>query len=157
MIDPIRQKARVGIVNIGHEPYWHQFPGLKEELQGYGRQFETIIHGFGVEVVSAGFADNTARAFEAAEKLQGEDLDLLFCFLSTYVTSATAVSVIRNAGVPTVLVALQPRHALDYANTTTYMQLANDNICALPEIGGVLVRLGIPAAGMVVGTFFARR
>ncbi|QJD84520.1 L-fucose/L-arabinose isomerase family protein [Cohnella herbarum] len=148
----VRKKARVGVVTIGHKPYWVQFPGLEAELIGYGKQLEEIIRGHEVEVVSGGFVDDMASSFAVAEMLKNSDLDLLFCNLSTYVTSAVATGVITNVGVPTVLVALQPRHALDYANTTTYMQLVNDNICALPEISGVLRRIGKPAAGMVVGT-----
>ncbi len=147
-----RKKARVGVVTIGHKPYWSQFPGLEEELTGYGKQLEQIVQGCEVEVVSGGFVDDMASSFAAAEKLKNSDLDLLFCNLSTYVTSAVATGVIANAAVPTVLVALQPRQALDYGRTTTYMQLVNDNICALPEISGVLRRTGKPAAGMVIGT-----
>ncbi|MBD2844838.1 L-fucose/L-arabinose isomerase family protein [Paenibacillus sp. IB182496] len=147
------RKARVGVVHIGHAPYWPQFPGLKEELQGYGRIFEDMLGEQEVELVSGGFVDSVESAFAAAARLKGEDLDLLFCFLTTYVTSSSAATVILNAGgVPAVLVALQPLDKLDYSRTTTYMQLANDNICALPEIGGVLRRAGRPAAGMIVGT-----
>ncbi|MBD2865387.1 L-fucose/L-arabinose isomerase family protein [Paenibacillus oceani] len=147
-----RKKARIGIVTVGHEPYWAQFPGLKEELEGYGKQFEQMVSGFGVEVVYAGFTDNVDRSFQAAQYLKTQDVDLLFCFLSTYVTSSTAATVILQSGIPAVLVALQPQNRLDYHNTTTYMQLANDNICSLPEIGGVLIRAGKPAMGIVVGT-----
>jgi len=145
-------KARIGVMTVGHEPYWAQFPGLKEELEGYGREFEDMLRHSDVEVVSAGFVDNVDKAFAAAEYLKLQDVDFLFSFLSTYVTSATAATPILNLSVPTVLVALQPRKRLDYRNTTTYMQLANDNICSLPEIGGVLIRAGKPAAGMIVGT-----
>ena len=53
---------------------------------------------------------------------------------------------------PIVLVALQPRSALDYANATTYMQLCNDNICSLPEFTGVAVRVGRKAPETVIGT-----
>lgn len=149
-----RKTARIGVVTVGHEPYWEQFPGLKEELEGYGKQFEQMLAGFGqgVEVVSAGFTDNVDRSFQAAQFLKTQDIDLLFCFLSTYVTSSTAATVIVQSGIPAVLVALQPQSRLDYEKTTTYMQLANDNICSLPEIGGVLVRAGKPAMGIVVGT-----
>lgn len=147
-----RNKARVGVITVGHEPYWEQFPGLREELEGYGREFEAMLEAFGVEVVSAGFVDNVDRAFAASSELKKRDIELLFCFLSTYVTSSSAATPILNLSVPAVLVALQPMKRLDYRNTTTYMQLANDNICSLPEIGGVLVRAGKPAAGMIVGT-----
>ncbi|THF83328.1 L-fucose/L-arabinose isomerase family protein [Cohnella fermenti] len=147
-----RAKARVGVMTVGHEPYWEQFPGLREELEGYGKRFEEMLRKYDVEVVSAGFVDSVDKAFEATEYLKKQDIDLLFSFLSTYVTSSTAATPILNLGVPTVLVALQPRDRLDYQRTTTYMQLANDNICSLPEIAGVLVRAGRPSAGMIVGT-----
>ncbi|WP_372635492.1 arabinose isomerase [Cohnella sp.] len=148
----IRKKARVGVITVGHEPYWGQFEGLKEELEGYGRQFEDLLAGNDVEIVSGGFVDNVDKSFAAAAYLKSRDVDFLFCNLSTYVTSSSAATAILNLNVPTVLVALQPLKRLDYRNTTTYMQLANDNICSLPEIGGVLVRAGKPAAGMIVGT-----
>lgn len=147
-----RAKARVGVIHIGHEPYWGQFPGLKEELEGYGRQFEAMLAQEDVEVISGGFVDNIEKSFTAAAILKSKDIDFLFCYLTTYVTSSSAATAILNLSVPTVLVALQPRKNLDYSRTTTYMQLANDNICSLPEIGGVLVRAGKPAAGMIVGT-----
>lgn len=147
-----RAKARIGVVTIGHEPYWEQFQGLKEELEGYGQWFEGQVRQQDVEVVSAGFVDNVDKSFAAASDLKAKDVDFLFCFLSTYVTSASAATVIMNLNVPAVLVALQPLQRLDYLKTTTYMQLANDNICALPEISGVLIRAGKPAVGMIVGT-----
>ncbi|MFS0726774.1 arabinose isomerase [Paenibacillus sp. 1P07SE] len=147
-----RKKARVGVIHVGHEPYWHQFPGLKEELMGYGEVFEAMLQEEEVEVVSGGFVDNVDKSFAAAAALKAQDIDFLFCFLTTYVTSSSAATAIMNLNVPTVLVALQPLKKLDYNKTTTYMQLANDNICSLPEIGGVLVRAGKPAAGMIAGT-----
>ncbi|SDE25827.1 L-arabinose isomerase [Paenibacillus sp. UNCCL117] len=147
-----RAKARVGVIHVGHAPYWSQFPGLKEELEGYGREFEDMMREEAVEVVSGGFVDDVEKSFAAAAALKAQDIDFLFCFLTTYVTSSSAATAIMNLNVPTVLVALQPLKKLDYDRTTTYMQLANDNICSLPEIGGVLIRAGKPAAGMIVGT-----
>ncbi len=147
-----KARARVGVIHVGHEPYWGQFPGLKEELEGYGKIFEDMLREEPVEVVSGGFVDNVDRSFAAAAALKAMDIDFLFVFLTTYVTSSSAATAIMNLNVPAVLVALQPMKKLDYRRTTTYMQLANDNICSLPEIGGVLVRAGKPAAGMIVGT-----
>lgn len=149
-----RAKARVGVIHVGHAPYWPQFPGLKEELEGYGREFEAMLREEDVEVVSGGFVDDVDKSFAAAAALKAKDVDFLFCFLTTYVTSSSAATAIMNLNVPTVLVALQPLKKLDYSRTTTYMQLANDNICSLPEIGGVLVRAGKPAAGMIAGTLY---
>jgi L-arabinose isomerase len=147
-----RKKARVGVITVGHEPYWGQFPGLRDELEGNGRQFEGLLRQQDVEVVSGGFVDNVDKSYVAAAYLKSQDIDFLFVNLSTYVTSSSAATAIVNLSLPTVLVALQPLSRLDYQKTTTYMQLANDNICSLPEIAGVLVRAGKPAAGMIVGT-----
>ncbi|CAM3326768.1 MULTISPECIES: L-fucose/L-arabinose isomerase family protein [Paenibacillus] len=149
-----RAKARVGVITVGHEPYWGQFPGLREELIGNGKRFEEMLKNMDVDVVSGGFVDDVSQSFAAAAKLKAADVDFLFCNLSTYVTSSSAATAILNLSVPTVLVALQPLKKLNYQQTTTYMQLANDNICSLPEIGGVLVRAGQPAAGMIVGTLY---
>lgn len=149
-----RAKARVGVLTVGHAPYWGQFPGLEEELRQNGRVFEEMLRKMEVEVVSAGFADDVDSSFAAAAELKAADIDFLFCNLTTYVTSSSAATAILNLNVPTVLVALQPLKKLDYRHTTTYMQLANDNICSLPEIGGVLIRAGKPAAGMIVGTLY---
>ncbi|OGX60726.1 MAG: arabinose isomerase, partial [Paenibacillus sp. RIFOXYA1_FULL_44_5] len=115
---------------------------------------EEMLHNQDVEVVSAGFIDTVGKSFEAAAFLKQQDVDLLFCFLSTYVTSSSAATAILQSSVPTVLVALQPRKRLNYKETTTYMQLVNDNICSLPEISGVLIRAGKPAAGMIIGTLY---
>jgi L-arabinose isomerase len=54
--------------------------------------------------------------------------------------------------VPLVLVALQPRRALDYPNATTYMQLCNDNLCSVPEFTGVAIRMGRRPPEVVLGT-----
>ena len=50
-------KARIGVFNVGFHRYWPQFPGLRERLDGYRREFEERISGFGAEVVSAGLVD----------------------------------------------------------------------------------------------------
>ncbi|MDE1549814.1 L-fucose/L-arabinose isomerase family protein [Jeotgalibaca caeni] len=148
----IRKTAKIGIVSLGHEPYWHQFEGLKEELIENGRRIEALLQQEKVTVISGGFVDNIEHAFKSVEKLKKNDIDLLFVNLTTYVTSSLAATLVHNLNVPTILIALQPLEKLDYTRTTTYMQLVNDNIVALPEIGGVLERFGKPAAGYIVGT-----
>ena len=151
-IEVNRKKGRIGVIIIGHEPYWPQFPGLKEELLENGRQFESMVKNLGGDVISYDFVDSVDKSFEASRYFKAQDIDMLFCFLTTYVTSSSVVPAIMNIKVPTVLFALQPLKRLDYARTTTYVQLVNDTITALPEISGVLSRGGFPQAGIVVGT-----
>ena len=40
--------ASVGVFGIGLAAYWPQFPGLKERLEGYQREVEGRLAGFGV-------------------------------------------------------------------------------------------------------------
>jgi L-arabinose isomerase len=50
------------------------------------------------------------------------------------------------------LVALQPLKALDYSKASTYMQLCNDDLCAVPEFTGVAIRMGKKPPPVVLGT-----
>ncbi len=70
----------------------------------------------------------------------------------TYATSASFAAIVRSLDVPIVLVALQPRKALDYTRASTYMQLANDDFCTVPEFTGVAIRMGKPAPPVILGT-----
>ncbi len=144
--------ATVGVFGVGHHTYWAQFPGLQEELLGYLREFEAQVAGNGVAVKSFGLVDDAEAAYAALKAIRAADLDLLFCDMLTYATSSTWGLLVRELSIPIVLVALQPRRALDYAQATTYMQLANDNICSLPEFTGVAVRMGKPVPPSVIGT-----
>lgn len=66
-----RARARVGVITVGREPYWGQFHGLREELEGYGRQFEQMVGRCDVEVISGGFVDNVGQSFVAAAQTVG--------------------------------------------------------------------------------------
>ncbi len=141
------QKARVGLVTLGHYVYFDQFEGLREELMTKGERFKAYIAPEKCDIVDLGYVDSAESAIESAKKAKREDIDILFVLLSTYVTSAACAPFIRYIDCPHVLVALQPLDHLDYSHTTTYMQLVNDDVCAMPEIAGVYERMGrdIPA------------
>ena len=68
--------------------------------------------------------------------------------------SGTFGIIIKTLSVPIILVALQPLKALDYTKASTYMQLANDDICSLPEFSGVAVRMGKKVPDMIIGTLY---
>jgi len=70
----------------------------------------------------------------------------------TYATSSTWGILIRELDVPIVLVALQPRRALDYSTASTYMQLCNDDFCSVPEFTGVAIRMGKRPPEVILGT-----
>ena len=70
----------------------------------------------------------------------------------TYATSSTFGAIIRDLNVPIVLVALQPREAMDYSRASTYMQLCNDDFCSVPEFTGVAIRMGKRPPPVILGT-----
>ncbi|MBQ7038986.1 MAG: L-fucose/L-arabinose isomerase family protein [Clostridia bacterium] len=136
------KKTKIAIVSLGHYIYFEQFDGLKEELIEKGEQFKLNFDKDLCEITDAGFVDTAEGAFEAVKFLKKEDADMLFVLLTTYVPSAVCAPFARYLDIPQILVGIQPLNHLDYAHTTTYMQLANDDICAMPEIAGVYERLG---------------
>jgi len=144
--------ARVGIFAVGHDTYWDQFDGLLPELMGYHQRVIEKVAAHNVEVIDFGMVDNSRRSYQVLPDIKAADLDLLLVDMVTYATSSTFGIIMREVDVPVVLVALQPRRAMDYPNATTYMQLCNDNICSLPEFTGVAVRMGKKAPECIVGT-----
>lgn len=144
--------ARVGLFGVGHFTYWGQFEGLLEEMHRKLGHLENKVRGHGVEVINFGMVDTAKSAYALRDKLKAARLDLIFCDMVTYATSATFGILIRDLDVPIVLVALQPLQALDYSVASTYMQLCNDDFCSVPEFTGVAIRMGKPAPPVILGT-----
>ena len=138
----MKAKAKIAIVSLGHYVYFEQFEGLEAELRKKTDEFITYIDKDKCEIFNAGFVDTPQKSFEAVKELKKQDVDLLFVLLSTYVPSSVCMPFARYITAPQILVGVQPLSHLDYANTTTFMQLVNDDICAMPEIAGVYRRLG---------------
>jgi L-arabinose isomerase len=144
--------ARIGIFGVGHHTYWAQFAGLHEEMLAKIDVLVGRVSATGVEVTNFGLIDNAQSAYTLLPKLKAADLDLVFCDMVTYATSATFGVIIRSLDIPIVLVALQPLAAMDYARATTQMQLANDDFCSVPEFTGVAIRMGKRPPEVILGT-----
>lgn len=135
-------QAKVAVVSLGHYVYFEQFEGLEAELKKKTGEFLSYIEEGKCEIFNAGYVDTPEKSFEAVKQIKKQDVDLLFVLLSTYVPSSVCMPFAKYISAPQVLVGIQPLAHLDYANTTTFMQLVNDDICAMPEIAGVYRRLG---------------
>lgn len=144
--------ARIGLFGVGHRTYWAQFPGLLDEMHAKLRAFEEKLAPHHVEVENFGMIDSAQPAYALRDRLRAANLDLIFCDMVTYATSATFGVLIRDLHVPIVLVALQPRKALDYTIASTHMQLANDDFCSVPEFTGVAIRMGRTPPPVILGT-----
>jgi L-arabinose isomerase len=147
-------RARIGVFGIGLDTYWPQFEGLKERIEGYQRRVEERVGELGADVVSAGLVDSAQAARAAGDLFAREQVDLVLCHAVTYATSSTVLPVLQAAGVPAVLLGLQPTATIDYPNTSTGEWLANCAACCVPEIAGACTRAGIPydtVAGLIDG------
>jgi L-arabinose isomerase len=144
--------ARVGVFGVGHYAYWPQFEGLLDEMHRKLAMFRGKVERCGVAVRDFGLIDDARGAYRVRDEMKSARLDLVFCDMVTYATSATFGTIVRDLDVPIVLVALQPMKALDYAHASTYMQLCNDDFCSVPEFTGVAIRMGKRMPGVILGT-----
>ncbi len=142
MIQTGERRAKVGVFGVGLDAYWDQFSGLRERLEGYLQSIETRI-GQWAKVVSPGLIDTAPKAYAAGRQFAEERVDLIFCHAATYATSSQVLPAVQEAGVPVVVLNLQPRSSLDYENTDTREWLANCSACCVPEISNAFERAGV--------------
>jgi L-arabinose isomerase len=144
--------ANVGVMSVGLNTYWEQFPGLLDEMTRKCEVLKSKLANFQVNVIDFGMVDCSERAYEVLPQMQGANLDILFVDMTTYATSSTFGAIIRDLTCPVILVALQPMEAMDYEKGTTFMQLCNDDICSVPEFTGVAIRMNHPVSDVIIGT-----
>lgn len=144
--------AHIGVFGVGYHVYWDQFPGLLEELQAKLAVLVTKVEASGARVTDFGIVDKAEDSYALLPRMKAADLDLVFCDMLTYATSAVFGVLVRSLDIPIVLVALQPLAALDYARATTRMQLVNDDFCSVPEFTGVAIRMRKQPPPVILGT-----
>ncbi len=146
------RSLRVGLCGIGCQAYWSQFAGLEERLRGYVAHAAARLTRPGVEVVNLGLVDTPERSREAGHQCRHEDIDVLFLYVTTYALSNTVLPLVQRAGVPVVVLNLQPAAAIDYQafnrlkdrTAMTGEWLAFCSACPVPEIANVFKRANIP-------------
>src|SRR5690606_21338656 len=85
-------KARVGLYSIGHAHYWEQFEGLRDRLLEYGAFIERRVSEW-AEVFNYGMVDGEAKARDAAEWFNRQNVDILLCHAATYAMSASHIAI----------------------------------------------------------------
>jgi L-arabinose isomerase len=147
-----QRQLRAGLCGIGLDAYWSQFAGLKQRLEGYVARVAAGLARPGVEVVNLGLVDTPVRSLEAGHQCRREDIDVLFLYVTTYALSSTVLPLVQRAGVPVIVLNLQPEAAIDYKafnrledrTAMTGDWLAYCSACPVPEIANVLMRARIP-------------
>jgi L-arabinose isomerase len=143
----------IGLMGIGLDAYWPQFPGLKDRLEGYQRQISRKIGLLeGIEILDVGIVDNPARARQVGTLFRQKHVDLIFLYITTYALSSTVLPVAQEAGAPIVVLNIQPVAAIDYEKfnelgdrgVMTGEWLAHCQACCVPEIASVFHRSNIP-------------
>ncbi|OQA86030.1 MAG: L-arabinose isomerase [Lentisphaerae bacterium ADurb.Bin242] len=143
--------ANVTVVSVGLDTYWKQFSGLLDKMKTKTGIFVDKLSANSVNVTNIGMVDNAIAAAGALRRIKTSAPDVLFVDMVTYAASSTFGMIVRAMDCPVVLVALQELPALDCAHATTFMQLCNDDICAIPEFTGVAERMGHPVADVIIG------
>ena len=146
------QPLRVGLCGVGLDTYWPQFEGLRQRLDGYLAQVAVRLARPGVQVVNLGLVDSVDRSDEAGHQCRREDIDVLFLYVTTYTLSNAVLPLVQRAGVPVVVLNLQPEAAIDYEafnrlkdrTAMTGQWLAYCSSCPVPEIANVMARARIP-------------
>lgn len=147
------QTLRIGLCGIGLEAYWEQFTNLKPALESnVGTVAAHLQKTTNAVLHNLGLIDNPTRAREAGHAFRRADIDLLFLYATTYALSSTVLPLVQRAGVPVVILNLQPQASIDYSafnqlpNRTAMTErwLVYCSACPVPEIANVLMRAGIP-------------
>lgn len=146
-----RNSLKVGLFGIGLDVYWPQFEGLEERLKSYVRVVEDKLKRDDIEVVNLGLIDTPEKAVQAGHDFRTADVEVIFLYVTTYALSSTVLPVVRRAGVPVIILNLQPTETIDYASFNslgdrtkmTGEWLAHCAACPVPEIANVFTRSDI--------------
>ena len=149
---PSNLQLRIALCGIGIEAYWKQFSALRPELESYLQAVAARLSRPGIELLELGMIDTPMRAREAGHQCRRADVDLLFIYVTTYALSSTVLPLAQKAGVPVIVLNLQPQSAIDYKafnslpdrRAMTGAWLAYCSSCPVPEIGNVFRRAAIP-------------
>ena len=144
--------VRVGLCGVGLEAYWRQFAGLKARLEGYLQRVSGMVASHGTQVISLGMVDNLTSARKAGRASRREEIDILFLYVTTYAVSSSVLPIVQRAGMPVIVLNLQPEAAIDYAafaklpgrTEMTGDWLAYCSACPVPEIANLFARANIP-------------
>jgi len=141
----------IGLFGVGLDTYWPQFEGLKSRLESYLSSVKEMINIDDTNVIDAGLVDTVTKASSVNSLFKKGEVDAVFVYITTYALSSTVLPVIRDLGVPVIVLNIQPTSKPDYAliesmpdrGDRTGEWLAGCQACSAPEIANVFNRSNI--------------
>ncbi len=145
------KNINIGLFGVGLDTYWPQFEGLKSRLEGYLASVKELINVNDTNVVDAGLVDTVTKASMANSLFKKGEVDAVFIYITTYALSSTVLPVIRDLGVPVIVLNIQPASKPNYEliesmpnrGDRTGEWLAGCQACSAPEIANVFNRSGV--------------
>ena len=64
----MNSQLHLGIVSIGLDTYWPQFPGLRQRLGEYNARVESKLLREGIKIVNLGLIDSPQRSLDAGHE-----------------------------------------------------------------------------------------
>ena len=156
VVGRIKQKAKVGVMIVGHREYWPQFPLMRRGTIESGECFERMLEDRGeVEVIrwvgpdGTQLIDSPEKAFEAGLYFKKNDIDLCFLYLPQYVASGRWMLGALQVCCPIVLIG----HAVNYelGSMPLNKQLDKGGACCVTEAYNALQRCGIEPMDFIFG------
>jgi len=136
-----RSRPRIGFLPTGHHRYWPQFPNLKNRALRMCKRFEEMIKNY-ADIFSPGLVDTPEKAVAAGKFFHDEDIDLILIFPLVYTPSINVVGAVIDSALPLRILNAHEDATYDYAKEDTEDYLQHEGVCCIPEIAGMLARLG---------------
>ena len=137
----VSYKPRVGVMAIGCQAYWPQFPGMKNHLVKKHEELLDKIRD-SAEIFAAGMVDTVELSAAAGRRFLEADVDVVLVQAMTYSPSSNMVPAVRELKVPVILLNVQEEEALDFPNVTKLEDwLGHGCTCAgIAELSAMLIR-----------------
>jgi len=136
-----RRRARIGFLPTGHHRYWPQFPNLKNRALKMCKRFEEVIKGY-ADIFSPGLVDTPEKGVAAGNFFQEQDIDLILIFPLVYTPSINVAGAVIDSNLPLRILNAHEDRTRDYTKEDTEDYLQHEGVCCIPEIGGMLARMG---------------
>jgi L-arabinose isomerase len=113
----------------------------------YSNIFADKVRATGVNLVGSCFVDSMEGAYRTGVEFKSKDIDLLYLYVTAYVTSGLYMQGALAAGCPVVIVGAQKKVGLEGVSLLKMLEFGGP--CAMPEAYSAFRRSGKQPAGVM--------